>query len=179
MLSSNSTTVIRWHHAIRPHLRALNTQAPVIINVQWGCLQPWPEVSLWGRAPGSSCPPINTRVSVMSVCFPAGLVLLPGTCLTWGYSFKRARGVEIPARESAQALCFLRNSCHMCIYTHPTCCSFLQSSSLMPMRPQDNNTFKKKKEKQWSWHRFGIPGRANKRLCCQKHENAVIHVHKY
>lgn len=57
-------TAIRWHHAIRPHLRALNTQAP--INTQWGCLQPWvnPKWALWAQAPGSSCPPINTRVSV-------------------------------------------------------------------------------------------------------------------
>lgn len=146
VLSLNTTAVIRWHHAVRPHLRALSTPAPVI-NAQWGCLQPWPEVSLWGRAPGSSCPPINTRVCVMSVCFPAGLVLLPGTCSTWGYSFKRVLRSQLKERALKRFVFSEKLLPHVySVYTHPTCCSFLRSSSLMPMRPQDNNRFEKKRK---------------------------------
>ncbi len=75
-----------------------------------------PKVSLWGQAPASSCRPVNTRVSVMSVCFPSVLVLLPGKSLTWGYTFKRVQGVEISQH--------MKRSFHMCCVlwasTHPT-----------------------------------------------------------
>ncbi len=126
-----------------------------------------PKVSLWGQAPASSGRPVNTRVSVMSVCFPSVLVLLPGKSLTWGYTFKRVQGVEISQH--------MKRSFHMCCVlwasTHPVWRSFLQ---LM-----NTNEATGQWQKKWSWHRFWITGRANKRLCCQKHEHAITGIHVY
>lgn len=87
------------------------------------------------QAPGNSWSPINTRVSVTSMCFISLFVLLPARLNSSRFNprfyLRRVQGVVSFQHVSGLS----RSTCALCIYT-PTVSS---CSSFMWMRPQDND----------------------------------------
>lgn len=135
---------------------------------------------LWGQAPGSTCRSINIRVSVMCVLCT---VLKPVKRLTWGYTFILVQGVE-----TSQHMRALKNSVFPSssekLLPHVLCSKYLHTQRDVP--PADQLINANEATRQWqkkggkrSWHSFWITGRANKRLCCQKHKHAATGNHVF